>query len=75
MRQAGHVERMGKMKGAYKKSACKPDGKSPFDRSRRICQDNSKMDIAETARKIVTQFNTAEYRVQCWAFVNAVMNP
>jgi len=42
MRWAGHVERMGKGRGAYRVLVGKPEGKRPLWRPRRRWEDNIK---------------------------------
>jgi hypothetical protein len=48
MRGAGHVARRGEVRGAYKTSVGKPEGRRPLGRPRRRWEDNIKMDIRET---------------------------
>jgi hypothetical protein len=45
MRWAGHVARMGEMRGVYRILVEKPEGKRPLGRPRRRWEDNIKMDI------------------------------
>jgi hypothetical protein len=47
LRWAGHVARMGKMRGAYRALVGKPEGRRPLERPRRIWKDNIKMDLRE----------------------------
>jgi len=47
MRWAGHVPRMGEMKGVYRVLVGKPEIKRPFGRPRRRWEDNIKMDLQE----------------------------
>jgi hypothetical protein len=44
MKLAGHVERMGEKKNAYRIFVGKPDGERPLERPRRRGVDNIKMD-------------------------------
>jgi len=45
MRWAGHVERMGERRGAYRVFVGKPEGKRPLERPRLRWEDNIKMDL------------------------------
>jgi hypothetical protein len=45
MRWAGHVERMGETRNAYRILVGKPEGKRPLGRPRRRWVDNIKMDF------------------------------
>jgi hypothetical protein len=45
MRWAGHVERMGEKRNAYRILVGKPEGKRPLGRPRRRWVDNIKMDL------------------------------
>ena len=47
MRQAGHVARMGERRGVYRVLVGKSEGKRPFGRHRRRCEENIKMDLQE----------------------------
>jgi hypothetical protein len=47
IRWAGHVVRMGEMRGAYNILVGKPEGRRPLGRSRRGWEDNIKMDLRE----------------------------
>jgi hypothetical protein len=47
MRWAGHVARMGEVRGAYNILVGKPEGKRPLERPRRRWEDNIKMDLRE----------------------------
>jgi hypothetical protein len=44
MRWAGHVERMGEKRNAYRILVGKPEGKRPLERPRRRLVDNIKLD-------------------------------
>jgi hypothetical protein len=46
MRWAGHVERMGEVRGAYNILVGRPEGKRPLGRPRRRWEDN-KLDLGE----------------------------
>ena len=47
MQWAGHVARMGQMRGVYRVLVGKPEGKRPLRRPRRRWEDNIKMDLQE----------------------------
>ena len=47
MRWAGHVERMGEMKGADRVLVGMPEGRRPLGRPRRRWEDNIKVDLQE----------------------------
>ena len=47
-RWAGHAERVGERRGAYRALVGKPDGRRPLKRPRRRWEDNIKMDLRET---------------------------
>jgi hypothetical protein len=47
MRWAGHVARMGKVRGAYNILVGRPEGRRPLGRSRRRWEDNIKMDLGK----------------------------
>jgi hypothetical protein len=45
MRWAGHVARMGEVRGAYNILVKRPEGRRPLGRPRRRWEDNIKMDL------------------------------
>ena len=47
LRWAGHVARMGEVKGSFKILAGKPTGKRPLGRSRHKWDDNTRMNLKE----------------------------
>jgi hypothetical protein len=47
MRWAGLVAHMGEKRGAYRIFIGRPEGRRPFGRHRRRCEDNIKMDFQE----------------------------
>jgi hypothetical protein len=47
MRLAGHVARMGEVRGAYSILVWRPEGRRPLGRPRRRWEDNIKMDLGE----------------------------
>jgi hypothetical protein len=73
MRCAGHVARMGKMKGEYKFLVGKPEGKRPFGRPRRRWEDNIKLQEVGMWRGM-DWIDLAQDRDRWRALVNVVMN-
>ena len=47
MRWAGHVARMGEVRGVYRVLLGKPEGRRPLGGPRRKCVDNIRMDLQE----------------------------
>jgi hypothetical protein len=47
MRWAGHVARMGEVRGAYNILVGRPEGRRPLGRPRRRWEDNIKIDLRE----------------------------
>jgi hypothetical protein len=74
MRLAGHVARMGKVRGAYNILVGRPEGRKPLGRSRRKWEDNIKMDLREIGFGDVDWIYWAEDRDRLRALVNTVMN-
>ena len=74
MRWAGHVARMGKMKGVYRILVGKPEEKRPLGRTRRSWEDNIKMDLQEVGCGVMGWIELAQDRNRWRALVNAVMN-
>ena len=74
MRWAGHVARMGEMRGVYRVSVGKPEGKRPIGRPRRRWEDNMKMDLQEVGCVGMDWIELAQDRDRWRALVNAVMN-
>jgi hypothetical protein len=64
----------GKMRNAYKIFFGKTEGKRPFGRSRRRCEDNIRMDLKEMGWEGVDWIHLAQDRDQWLALVNTVMN-
>ena len=74
MRWAGHVARMGEMRGVYRGLVDKPEGKRPLGRPRHRWEDNIKMDIQEVGFGGMDWIELAQDRSRWRALVNAVMN-
>jgi hypothetical protein len=54
----------------------KPEGKKPLERSRRRCENNTriKMHFRETVWCVMDWIHLAREKYQWWAVVNTVMN-
>jgi hypothetical protein len=74
LRWAGHVERMGERRGAYRAMVGKPEGRRPLERPRRRWEDNIKMGLREVGWGGIDWINLAQDRDRWRALVNAVMN-
>jgi hypothetical protein len=74
MRWAGHVARMGEMRGAYNILVGKPEGRRPLGRPRRRWEDNIKLDLREIGFGDVDWIHWAQDRDRWRALVNTVMN-
>jgi hypothetical protein len=74
MRWAGHVARMGDVKGAYNILVERPGGRRPLGRTRRRWEDNIKMDLREIGFGDVDWIHWAQDRDRWRAVVNTVMN-
>jgi hypothetical protein len=74
MRWAGHVVRMGEVRGAYNILVARPKGRRPLGRPRRTWEDNIKMDLREIGFGDVDWIHLAEDRDRWRALVNTVMN-
>jgi hypothetical protein len=74
MRWAGHVARMGEMRGAYNILVGRPEGRRPLGRPRRRWEDNIKMDRREIGFGDVDWIQWAHDRDRWRALVNTVMN-
>jgi hypothetical protein len=74
MRWAGHVTRMGEVRGAYNILVGMPEGRRPLGRLRRRWEDNIKMNLWETGFGDVDWIHCARDRDRWRALVNTVMN-
>jgi hypothetical protein len=74
MRWAGHVERVGEVRGAYNILVGRPEGRRPLGRHRRRWEDNINMDLTEIGFGDVDWIHWAQDRDRWWALVNTVMN-
>jgi hypothetical protein len=74
MRWAGHVGRMGEVRGAYNILFGSPEGRRPLGRPRRRWKDNIKMDLREIGLGDVDWIHLAQDRDRWRALVNTVMN-
>jgi hypothetical protein len=73
MRWAGHVVRMGEVRGAYILVG-RPEGRRPLGRPRHRWEDNIKMDLREIGFGDVDWIHLAQDRDRWRALVNTVMN-
>jgi hypothetical protein len=74
MRWAGHVERMGEKRNAYRILVGKPEGKITLRRPRYRWVDNIKVDLREVGWGGMNWVNLAQDRDQWRALVNTIMN-
>ena len=74
MRWAGHVARMGEMRGVYRVLVGKPEGKRSLGRTRSRWGDNSKMDLQEVECGGMDWIELAQGRDRWRALVNTVKN-
>jgi hypothetical protein len=74
MRWAGHVARMGEVRGAYNILIGRPEGRRPLRRPRRRWEDNIKMNLREIGFGDVDWIHWAQDRDRWRALVNTVMN-
>jgi hypothetical protein len=74
MRWAGHVARMGTVRGAYSFLVGKPEGRRPLGRPRRRWEDNIKMDLGEIGFGDVEWIHLAQDKDRWQALVNTVMS-
>jgi hypothetical protein len=74
LRWAGHVVRMGEVRGAYNILIGRPEGRRPLGRPRRRWENNIKMDLREIGFGDVDWIHLAEDRDRWRALVNTVMS-
>jgi hypothetical protein len=74
MRWAGHVARMGEVRGSYNILVRRPEGRRPLGRPRHRWEDNMKMDLREIGFGDVDWIYWAQDRDRWRALVNTVMN-
>jgi hypothetical protein len=74
MRWAGHVARMGEVRGAYNILVGRTEERRPLGRPRRRWEDNIKMDLREIVFGDVDWIHWAQDRYRWRALVNTVMN-
>jgi hypothetical protein len=74
MRLAGHVARMGEVRGAYDILVGRSEGRRPLGRPRHRWEDNIKMDLREIGSGNVDCIHLAQDRDRWRALVNTVMN-
>jgi hypothetical protein len=74
MRWAGHVVRMGEVRGAYNILVGRPEGRRPLGRPRSRWEDNIKIDLMEIGFGDVDWIHWAQDRDRWRAVVNTVMN-
>ena len=70
---AGHVARMGEMRGAHRIFVGTPEGKRPPGRPRRRWEDIIKMDLQEVGCGDMDWIDLAQCRDRWRASVNVVM--
>jgi hypothetical protein len=74
VRWAGHVARMGEVRGAYNILIGRPEGRRPLGRPRRRWEDNIKIDLREMGFGDVDWIHWAQDRDRWRALVSMVMN-
>jgi hypothetical protein len=74
VRWAGHVARMGEVRGDYNILVGRPEGRRPLGRPRRRWEDNISMNLREIGFGDVDWIHWAQYRDRWRALVNTVMN-
>jgi hypothetical protein len=62
MRWAGHVARMGEVRGAHNILVGRPEGRRPLGRPRHRWEDNIKMDLREIGYGVVDWIHLAQGR-------------
>ncbi|KAJ4433756.1 hypothetical protein ANN_16068 [Periplaneta americana] len=74
LRWAGHVERMGEFRNAYRVLVWRPEGKRSLGRPRPRWEDNIKMDLREVRYDDRDWINLAQDRDRLRAYVRAARN-
>jgi hypothetical protein len=74
MRWAGHVARMGEVRGAYKILVGRPQGRRQLGRPRRSWEDNMKIDLGKIWFGDVDWIHLAQDMDKWQALVNNVMS-
>jgi hypothetical protein len=74
MRWAGHVARVGEVRGAYNILDGRSEGRRPLGRPRRRWEDNMKMDLREIGFGNVDWIHWAQDGDRWRSLVNTVMN-
>jgi hypothetical protein len=74
IRWAGHVARMGEVRGAYNILVGKPEWRRPLARPRRRWEDNIKMDLGEIGLEDVNWIHLAQDRDRWRNLVNTVIS-
>ena len=74
MRWAGHVVRLGDMRGMYRALVRKPEGKGSLGSPRHRWEVNYKTDLQEVGRVCGDWVDVTRDRDRWRALVNAVMN-
>jgi hypothetical protein len=74
IRWEGHVARMGEGRDVYGVLVGRPKGKRPLGRRRRGWEDNIKMGRRQIGIDGANWIRLAQDRVQCWAFVNTIID-
>ena len=74
MRWAGHVARMGDVRGVYRVLVGKPEGKRPLGRPRCRWVDNIRMDLQEVGCGYMDWIGLAQDGERWQTLVSALMN-
>ena len=69
-----HVARVGRGEALQRVLVGKPEGKVPFERSRRRWDDNIKMDLRDVVRGGIDWIDLAQDRDRWRALVSTLMN-
>jgi hypothetical protein len=70
----GACSTYGERRGEYRLLVGKPEGKIPFGKPRRRCEDNIMMDVQELGCGGMDWIDLVQDRDRLQAFVNEVMN-